>query len=90
MDTQPPQPGASGSKSGQLAGASSNTSLIGTQQECRHQSVHCEAADAATKHMTDDTHLNIVRKTGSSTAKKQHAVGCEYLHTTVNSRQLTV
>jgi len=90
MDTQPPQPGPSGSKSGQLAGASSNTSLIGTQQERRHQLVHREAADAATKHMTEDAHLNIVRKTGSSTNKKQHAVGCGYLDTVVNGRQLTV
>jgi hypothetical protein len=90
MDTQPPQPGSSGSKSGQLVDATSHMSVIGTQQECRHQLVHHKAADAATKHMTDDAHLKIVHKTGSSTNKKQHAVGCEYLHTAVNSRQLTV
>jgi seryl-tRNA(Sec) selenium transferase len=65
-------------------------SLIGTQQELRHQLVQREAADAATKHMTEDAHLKIVRNTGSSTNRKQHAVGCEYLHTAVNSRQLTV
>jgi seryl-tRNA(Sec) selenium transferase len=65
-------------------------SLIGTQQERRHQLVHREAADAATKHMTEDAHLKMVRKTGRSTNKKQHAVGCEYLHTAVSSRQLTV
>jgi len=90
MDTQPPQPGPSGSKSGQLADASSNMSLIGTQQERRHQLVHRKAADAATKHMTEDAHLKILRKTGSSTNKKQHAVGCKYLHTAVNSHQLTI
>jgi hypothetical protein len=90
MDTQPPQPGRSRSKSGGLAGASSNTSLIGTQQERRHQLVYREAADAATKHMTQEAHLKIVRKTGSSTNQKQHAVGCEYHHTVVNSHQLTV
>jgi seryl-tRNA(Sec) selenium transferase len=90
MDTQPPQPGPSGSKSGQLADASSNMSLIGTQQERRHQLVHREASDAATKHMTEDAHLKVVRKTGRSTHKKPHAVGCEYLGTAVNSRQLTV
>jgi hypothetical protein len=72
-----------------VAGASSNTSLIGTQQECRHHSVDRKAADAATKHMTKDAHLKIVRKTGSSTNKKQHAVGCEHLHTAVNGGQLT-
>ena len=90
MDTQPPQPGPSGSKSGQLADASSNMSLIGTQQERRHQLVHRVAADTATKHMTEDAHFKIVRKTGRSTNNKQHAVGCEYLHTVVKSRQLTV
>ena len=90
MDTQPPQPGPSGSKSGQLEDASSNMSLIGTQQECRHQLVHREAADAATKHMTEDVHLKIVCKTGSCTNKKQHAVGCDYLQTAVNGCQLTV
>ena len=90
MDTQPPQPGPSGSKSDQLAGASLNTSLIGIQQERRQQLVHREAADAATKHMTEDAHLKIICKTGSSMNKKQHAVGREYLHTMVNGRQLTV
>jgi len=90
MDTQPPQPGPSRSKSGRLADASSNMSLMGTQQECRHQLVHREAADAATKHMTEDADIQIVRRTGRSTNKKQHAVRCEYLHTAVNSRQLTV
>jgi hypothetical protein len=34
--------------------------------------------------------LKIVRKTGSSTNKKQHAVGCEYIHSGVNGRQLTI
>jgi len=70
MDTQPPQPGPSESKSGQLADALSNMSIIGTQQERRHQLVHREAADAATKHMTEDAYLKIVRKTGRSTNKK--------------------
>jgi hypothetical protein len=65
-------------------------SLIGTQQERRHQLVHRNAADAATKHMTEDAHLKIVCKTGSSMNEKQHAVGCEYRHTAVNSWQLTV
>jgi hypothetical protein len=65
-------------------------SLIGTQQERRHQLLHRKAADAATKHMTQDAHLKIICNTGSSTNKKQHAVGCEYLHTMVNGHQLTV
>jgi hypothetical protein len=65
-------------------------SLIGPQQQRRYQLAHREAAYAATKHMTEDAHLKIIRKTGRSMNKKQHAVGCEYLHTAVNSRQLTV
>jgi len=42
--------------------------------------VHRKAANAAIKHMTQDAHLQIVRKSGSSKNKKQHAVGCEYIH----------
>ena len=40
--------------------------------------------------MTQDAQWRMVHKTGSSTDKKQHAVGCEYIHTVVNGRQLTV
>jgi len=40
--------------------------------------------------MTEDAYLIIICKTGSSRNKKQHAVGCEYNHTVVHSRQLTV
>jgi len=80
MDTQPPQPGESRSKSSQLAGATSNMAIIGTQQERRHQIVHRNAANTATKLMTQDSHLNIICKTGSSKNKPQYAVGCEYIH----------
>jgi len=90
MDTQPPQPGRSWSESSPLVGASSNMSLIGTQQERRHQLVHCNAANAVTKNMTQDAHLKIVGKTGTSTNKKQLAVGWEYIHTVVNGRQIAV
>jgi len=90
MDTQPPQPGLSGSESSWLAGASSNTSLSGTQEEHRHQLVHQDAANATTKNMTQDEHFKIVHKTGSSTNKTQHAVGCEYIQTVVNGHQLTL
>jgi hypothetical protein len=38
-----------------------------------------DAANVATKHITQDAHLKIVRKTGSRKNKKQHAVGCEYM-----------
>jgi len=90
MDTQPPLPGDSGSNTGRLAGATSNTELLGTQQQRRHKLVHRDAGNVATKHMTQDAHLKIVRKTGSSKNKKQHAVGCEYILIVANSGQLTV
>jgi len=90
MDTQPPPPGESGSNTGRLAGATSNTEILGTQQERRHKLVHRDAADAATKYMTQDAHLKIVRKTGSRRNKKQHAVGCEYIHIDAIGSQLTV
>jgi hypothetical protein len=74
MDTQPPPPGESGSNTGRLAGVTSNTELLGTQQECRNKLFHRDAANAATIHMTPDAHLKIVHKTGSSINKKQHTV----------------
>jgi hypothetical protein len=40
--------------------------------------------------MTQDAHLKIVRKTGSSKNKKQNAVGCEYIHIEANGGQLTI
>jgi seryl-tRNA(Sec) selenium transferase len=64
--------------------------ILGTQQKRRHKLVHHVAADAATKHMTQNVHLKIVHKTGSRSNKKQHAVGCEYIHIDANSDQLTV
>jgi hypothetical protein len=90
MDTQPPPEGESGSNTGRLAGTTSNTELHGTQQERRHKLVHRDAASVATKYMTQDAHLKIVRKTGSSQNKKQHAVRCEYIHIVANGGQLTV
>jgi len=88
MTTQTPQTGKSGSESSETTGASFNASLQGTQQQRRHQLVHREAANVATENMTQDAHLKIVRKTGSSTNKKQHAIGCEYVHIMVDGRQL--
>jgi len=90
MDTQPPPPCESGSNTSKLVGATSNTEILGTQQERRHKLVHRDAADAATKHMTQDAHLKIVRKTGSRRNKKQHAVGCEYIHIDAINGQLAV
>jgi len=89
MDTQPPPAGESGSNTGRLVGATSNTEILGTQQERRHKLVHRDAANLATKHMTQDAHLKIVRKTGSSKNKKQRAVGCKYILIVANGGQLT-
>jgi len=72
-----------------LAGATSNTELLGTQQERRHRLVHRDAANVATKHLTQDAHLKIVRKTGSSKIMEQHAVGCKYILIVANGGQLT-
>jgi len=90
MDTQPPPPGESGTNTGRLAGATPNTELLGPQQERRHKLIHRDAGNVATKHMTQDAHLKIVRKTGSSKNKKQHAVGCEYIPIVANGGELTV
>ena len=90
MDTQPPPPGESGLITGWLAGATSNKNILGTQQECRYKWVHPDSANAATKHMTQDAHLKIVRKTGSSKNETQHAVGCEYIYIEAKGGQLTL
>jgi len=65
-------------------------SLVGTQQERRHQLVNCEGANAATNNMTQDAHFEMVRRTGSIKNQKQQAVGCEYIHNKVNGRKLTI
>jgi hypothetical protein len=71
-------------------GAPSNTEIVGTRQECTRKSVHGDAANAATKHITQDAHLKIVRKTGSSKYKRQDALGCDYIHIEENVGQLTI
>jgi hypothetical protein len=90
MDTETPQPGVTGSESSRTTGVSADTSHHGTQPERRLQLVHRDAANPATKHMTQDAHLKIVCKTGSSKNQKQHAIGCEYIYTVVNGCQITV
>jgi len=66
MGTQTPQPGGDRSAACQSMGASSKTSLLGTQQECGHQIIHHDAANEATKNMTQDAHLKIFCTTSSS------------------------
>jgi len=90
MDTQTPQPEVTGSESSQTTGVSTDSSHNGTQHERSHQLVHHNATYAASKHMTQDANSKIVRKTWSSMNKKQHGIACEYLHTVVNGREITV
>jgi len=80
MPTQTPQPGENGTEAGGSMSITPNTSLSGTQQERRHQLVHRNSANMATKNMTEDAHLKIIRKTGSCKNKKHHAIGCKYIH----------
>jgi len=89
MDTQPPPASESGSNTGRLAGRTSNTDILGTQHEHRHMLGHRYAANAATKHMTQDAHLKIVRETGSRKNRTQHAVGLEYIHIEAIGGELT-
>jgi len=72
--------GAIGAESSRTTGASRNTPLCETQQQRRHQLVHCNAAIVATENISKDAHSNKVRKTGSIKNKKQHAIGCELIH----------
>jgi hypothetical protein len=71
-------------------GTTSNTELVVAQQECRHKLVHHNAANVATKLMTQDAPLQIVHKTGRRNDMKEHAVGCEYIHIEEDGGQLTV
>jgi len=64
--------------------------LIGPHQTRRHQLVHRDSANAATRNITPDAHLEIVHDTVSSTHKRQHAVGCEYIHTRVDGCEFTI
>ena len=88
MTTQTSQTTESGSESSETTGASFNASLQGTKQQRRYQLVHREAANVATETKTQDAHLKIVCTTGSSTNKKQHAIGCEYVHIIVDGCEL--
>jgi len=74
MAPQTPQPGVIPSKLSRMMGASSNAPLAETQQQCRHQLVHCDSAIAATENKAQDAHLKIVRKTGRSNNRQQHAI----------------
>jgi hypothetical protein len=71
-------------------GATSNTEILGTQPERRHKLFHRDAANVASKHMTQDAHLKVIRKTGSSKKKTQHVFGCDYSLIEANGDQSTL
>jgi uncharacterized protein YifN (PemK superfamily) len=73
-----------------LVGATSITVILSTQQEGRHQLVRHDTSNAATNHLTQDTHLKIIRNTATSNSKQQHAVGCEHIHIEANGDQLVI
>jgi hypothetical protein len=84
------EPRSSGLNTSRLAGATSNIEIHATQQECRHKLVYHNTANGATKPMTQDAYLTIIRKPGSSKHIKQCEVRCEYIHIEANGGQLTV
>jgi len=73
-----------------MMGTSANTPAAETQLPRRHHLADCDATNAATENMTLDAQWKIVRKSGSSKDKKQHAVGCEYSRIEVDDRQLMI
>jgi len=66
MDTETLHHDESRTETGQSTSASSNVALAGTQQQRRHLLVHPKAANAATNNVTENAHLNIIPKPGSS------------------------
>jgi len=70
------QPGAIEAESSRTTGGSNDSPPGETQQQRRHQLVHRDAAIVATENRTQDAHVTIVCKTGSSRNKEQHAIGC--------------
>jgi len=90
VTTHTPQLGERWSESSWSTVTSSNAALTGTHPQRRHEFVHLYAANAATENMTQEAYSNIVRKFGILKSKKQQAVGCAYIHITVNSPQLTM
>jgi len=90
MAPQSPQPGVIDSKLGRTMGATSNAPLAEIQQQRRHRLVHRDAAIAASKNVVQDAYFKIVRETGCSNNRDQHAIGNEHLHIHVDGGQLTL
>jgi len=84
------QQGESGSKLSHTASAVFHEPPAVTQQKCGHQSVHSDSANTVTENMNQNPTLTIDVWTESSTNKKQHGIGCEYIHSEVDGSQVTI
>lgn len=51
--------------------------LAVSQQQCWHQIVHCDAADAATRYMAPDFHEQMGYENRCNQDQQQHEIGCE-------------
>jgi len=80
----------SGSESGWSSSATFNALLAGALQQPGHQLVHRAAANAGTENMTQDALSAILCWPEISKNNEQHAIGCEYIHSVFNGRQLTI
>jgi len=90
MATETIQPGAIGAKLSRTTGASTNAPPGETQQQCRCELVHHDAAIVATKNVTQNAHLITVGNNRSQKNKKQHTIGCESIHINVDEGDRTI
>jgi len=61
-----------------------------TQQQCRHQLMHHNAATTATENITQDANVKMVYPTVSNKNQKQHSIWCEVIHIKLDGGQLTL
>jgi hypothetical protein len=84
MALQTTPPAAIRSESRWIPGASCNAWPGETQQQCKSQFIHQDAAVVVTENMTQNPHLKQVRKTSRDKSKTQDVVGFELLHVDVD------
>jgi len=84
------QPGAIGAELSRTTGASTNAPPGQAKQQRRYQWVHRDTAIVATKSTTPEVDVTTVCKTGSSTNKKQHLLGCESIQINVDNGQQAI
>jgi len=90
MAPHTPQERRSRSQSSRTMADSSTMPPAGTQSHYSQQVVHRDNVNAATENMTLDVDWNIVCKIGLSKSRKQHLIGCQYIHIEVDGHQLTI